>query len=139
MNTFAILVYLASVIDGLNVAFRGLTVLSVIGLVISSVIWGVVASAPKRDFDNDENEKQQWVDFFNTGVKRFLIATVVFVPLAILTPSSKTIYMMIGAHYGEEAVTSEKVQQMGEKGLKLLDQKMDKRLQQLSDDKQSEQ
>lgn len=58
-------------------------------------------------------------------IKRFFIILGVTSLFAIVIPSEKTAYMMVGAYTTQKFTENEKVQETGKKVLKLIEQKLD--------------
>lgn len=59
-------------------------------------------------------------------IKRFFILLGITSLVAIATPSEKTAYMMVGAYATQKVAENEKVQETGKKVLTLIEQKLDK-------------
>lgn len=118
--------YLAQIFGGLNaIAILGI-IISVITILVFT-IWFSSAGL----YDKEANAHWGREEDYKFGVKwikRCTIALTVFIVTAIFVPSKKTYLFMVGTHALEEIATNERVQATAGKTLDLLDQYLDKML-----------
>lgn len=108
------ILYLGDIVNGLGVLAFLVATFGVIATVIM-----LCASADSR---GDEKTKALKM------VLKMGLATLVAILLAILVPSKQTLYAMAAVKYGQELAKNERVQGLGDKVLKILEQKLDQTL-----------
>lgn len=113
-----LLVYLASIVDNLNLAscLFGIFSIAAIGFSYVAIQW-------QRDFG-----KHQDVENAKSRAKRcskplFVTALICFI-LAILIPSERTIYLMAGAYATEQIASNNRVQKIGSDVLEVIENKL---------------
>ena len=110
---FALLIYLISVLAGLNDLFEfGLLLggIAVIGSLIGMCI-----------VEFDERAMPSLKRMLKFGAVVFFVS----VPLGILMPSKGTMYAMVAAYTGQSVLESETVGRLAPKSLQILEQYMD--------------
>lgn len=121
----ALLVYLASISGQITVFF------SIFGGVFIAVYaWGVLYKMVTNDVYDGQSEtdsrKRNGAVNFKNATNKFSIVGIVFIIVAILIPSEKTIYIMAGAYATEQIATNDRVQQIGGDVLEVIESKLSK-------------
>lgn len=129
----ALLVYLASVVNGVSAIFC-LIGLAVLGLAIWLII-SSYAARPETIFRFDDEEEKQVKQDFNKSLperkKKSIRSAKILVSLCLgfwftsaLIPNEKTIYLMAGAYATEQIASNERVQKIGSDVLEVIETKL---------------
>jgi hypothetical protein len=128
----ALLVYGISLLDGLDKLFVGITMISVMVAAAS----GIYTLSHKFDSyeyswncNKDGTVKQSVLENRAGGVKLLKWSIIVFLVAAIIQifiPSQKTAYTMVGAYAAQKVAQNEKLQDTGGKVMTIINQKLDK-------------
>jgi hypothetical protein len=116
------LIYLANVIGSLNFLIDFVCILLII-----YICWGLVNNAAVHLMDDYDGE-----DRLRKRIKLTVPVTVyvVFAVLSVLTPSDRVVYAMAGAHVVQNVANNERVQNISEDLLVLIEQKLEEQLEQ---------
>ena len=127
----ALLVYGISLLHGIEGFFVGMIVISSIVAIVSGIVtanWKFSGSEYSWDLNKDGTVKEKVLAGRRFGEKAFKWSLVVFfisALLNVLIPNEKTAYTMVGAYAAQKVAENEKVQQTGDKVLKIINQKLD--------------
>lgn len=116
MDNLVLVIYLVGVIKPLLlVVWVSVLVL----LFISLMSGGCLSDAKGR---RDEVKIKYWEEF---GFKRYLISALLLTTLGVAIPTPSTAYTMLAAYAGVEVAQNEEVQELGGKGLEVLNKVID--------------
>lgn len=99
-----LLLYLIDIAGNLSVALGIVIVASLIALLISTIILAVCFGETNDDF------KESKLFFLYNSIWSHIGKIIVVLILAILCPSQKTMYMIVGAHYLKASTLPSKVE-----------------------------
>lgn len=116
----ALLVYLASISSGV----KALLVFGGVLMIFTPIIMLIIVSFNK-DFSSDKTIENSIKLKERVSAPCFIIG-LVMIPIAVLIPSEKTIYIMAGAYATEQIVTNTKVQKIGNDVLEVIEGKLGK-------------
>lgn len=108
----ALLVYAITLLGTMKLAFVmafWICVIAIIGLFIHLA-----------DAYTETSRKWAW-----KNIKRWFTGLVIMAILAVITPTEKTAYLMVGAYAAQKVAENERVQQLSGKVLKVLEQRLD--------------
>ena len=121
----ALLVYFVSVIASIKIPLVGGTVVmcaTFVGLTISKMVYFAPSGYDKQyrfeEYTETKNAVNRW--WKNVGI---LFGVVAF--LNVLTPSEKTMYIMVGAYAAQKITENDKVVLISSKVLKIIESKLD--------------
>lgn len=106
----ALLVYAISLLANLKIFL----LLSIIACVSIAFVWVM------SYVDSDRREQHRWA-----MAKRFAAIAVAIELLNILVPSERTAYTMVGAYATQKVAEDPRVQETGEKVLKIINKRLD--------------
>lgn len=106
----ALLIYGISLFSSLGAALVTILLLSFIGMIIASLC--------VLDSNTD-------TEFWKPILKKTTIVFSMCLPLIVIIPCEKTMYMMVGAYATQKVVEDPKVQQLSAKVLKVVEAKLD--------------
>lgn len=113
----ALLVYLGSVLDDLEIAM--------VWLMLLSFVVTLGASAMYLDsFHLDEECLKPIVKW----IKRCAVISLSCLTMSIVIPSKTDYYIMLGAYVGQQVATDEKTTKLFDKTMKLIEQQIDEAL-----------
>lgn len=116
MNSLSWFLYAVDVVGDLGSLLWLILVTSGLGLAFTCF----VLFATRTDFSPRTDDWTLW----NKVLKRFLVVLSITSPLYVLTPSEKTMYLILGSELGEEVVNSE----VGQKVYDTVNKKLDEYL-----------
>ena len=125
-------IYWITRLDNIGIWFVRLSVFAGIFLVFATIIYFVVRSS----FLNDgKDSDKSWMEFWGKWIKRLTVAFFIFMPLSILTPTTKEAMLIWGVGTTIDYIKSnETIQQLPDKCVDALDAWVES----LSEDKKEE-
>lgn len=116
----ALLVYLASISEGVK------SLLAVGGMfLLFTPIFTTIVAMWCKDFSDSEAVANAIKLKRKVSLPAFIVG-LICIPLSVLIPSEKTIYIMAGVYATEQIVTNTKVQKIGNDVLEVIESKLDK-------------
>lgn len=82
----------------------------------------------KNRYKNKADRIKAKMDRFYANFKRFSAVAIVALVIAVLLPSEKTAWIMVGAYATQKVVTSPGMQETGDKVVKIINNKLDEYL-----------
>ena len=139
MNTFSWMIYLANVADSFDILFKIMTVIT------SSIsclffIFYLVNTSDSISYSNsgynhryEFRKANHYRNMCGSFLKKFLIAFGIFSSLAVITPSKNTVILIAASEIGQKILTSDKVNDIVDPSLELLQTYIKKELKTLKD------
>lgn len=120
----SLLVYLISVLGNLNPALGFLTAVSFITAVATSIVFM---------FARAENAKETTINLIKKVFAISMTVGCVTGFLSIIIPNEKTAYVMLGAYATQKVAEDPRTQEIGGKVLKMINNKLDSYVDEMSD------
>ena len=121
----ALLVYGISLLQKISVFFGVMTFLGIAVLVVSLIYRGAELSINTWDGQDKVKWKQERIPGTMKVVWTSATVAIVFCVLGIFVPSERTAYTMVGAYSAQKVAEDPKVQDMSNKVLTIINQKLD--------------
>ena len=121
----ALLVYGISLLSKISVFFAAMTFIGIAVLVVSLIYRGAELSINTWDDQQRVKWKQERIPGTMKIVWTSATVALVFCVLGIFVPSEKTAYTMVGAYAAQKVAEDPKVQDMSNKVLTIINQKLD--------------
>lgn len=120
-----LLVYGISVLDKIQPVLGMIIASTMIALIVSLGFRFIGLTIESWDGEGTVKRKMQQREPLEKWIKRLFIILGITSMLAVAVPSEKTAYMMVGAYATQKIAENDKVQETGQKVLKLIEQKLD--------------
>ena len=129
MNT-ALLIYLVMMLDTISAFFTIAAVLSAVATVLCVIIFSTYYSDQFNDayIDGFRKQCEKNSQLAQKIGSRAFYSSIVFIFLAVITPTTKTAIYMIGGSGVVKVLQSEQAQEVGGKAYRLLMKKLDEEL-----------
>lgn len=112
MNSLSWMIYLAEVVNSLNIVLMVAFWLSLVGGILLYLIGISAGGEWLSDSAQHKVNKKVARETYRLLGKRCLIGTAIVAPLAIITPSSQTIYMISASQAGETIIKTPEAQEV---------------------------
>lgn len=122
----SLLVYLISVLGNLNPALGFLTVTSLLISVFSAISYTIAMT---------DHAKETTLNLIKKAFAISMTVSCVAGFLNIILPNEKTAYIMLGAYATQKVAEDPRTQELGNKVLKIVNTKMDKYIEDLTNEK----
>jgi hypothetical protein len=125
MSNLGLLIYFCSVVGGLKSFFEICSASCIIFMI------GLVIVTTFACMDNDETI----MNFWKRNIKKFIITTITFIVVSVITPSKETMILIAASQYGQEIANNVNPNQLVDPGMKLLKAWIEKQTTELQKDK----
>jgi len=123
---YAMLIYWASVLDGVKGSFIGIVILCAIGFIMTGI--GSLVVSFEYDSLNNAKKPMAWCRNFAIGMFAALIAN-------SFIPSERTMYLMMGAQLVQDVARNPRVQNVGDRVIALVEHKLDQAIADTANDR----